>query len=83
MCENSNKIEVIITCSIMFQLLSLLITLLIGRLGLGTEESTSYNKPVQVNTLPDDCTPINVVCGFNSSVVLTAEGRTFCTGSNR
>ncbi|XP_067928764.1 serine/threonine-protein kinase Nek8-like isoform X2 [Watersipora subatra] len=54
-----------------------------GRLGLGSEESTSYNKPMQVTTLPDDCNPTNVVCGFNSSVVLTAEGRTFCTGSNR
>ncbi|KAF6019750.1 NEK8 [Bugula neritina] len=54
-----------------------------GRLGLGIEESTSYNKPMQVQSLPDDCTPIRVVCEFNSSVVLTTEHRTFCTGSNR
>ena len=54
-----------------------------GRLGLGIEQSTSYNKPVKVNALPADVTPINIVCGSNSSVVLTQEGRTFCTGSNR
>lgn len=54
-----------------------------GRLGLGAEESTSYNKPMQITTLPEGVTPIDVVCGFNSSVILTAEGKIFCAGTNR
>jgi len=55
----------------------------IGRLGIGTDESVCYNFPVQVKSLPGDCTPIEVVCGVNSSVVLTEEGRIFAAGSNR
>lgn len=55
----------------------------VGRLGLGENVGASLNIPAKVTSLPTDCTPVDVVCGFNSSVILTTEGRIFCTGSNR
>lgn len=54
--------------------------LLIGRLGLGTRESHSCPQQVLV---PPGQEAQRVICGIDSSVILTVPGRVLACGSNR
>lgn len=54
--------------------------LLIGRLGLGTRES--HSCPQQV-PMPPGQEAQRVICGIDSSVILTVPGQALACGSNR
>ncbi|XP_068126243.1 serine/threonine-protein kinase Nek8 isoform X2 [Hyperolius riggenbachi] len=51
-----------------------------GRLGLGSQES--HNSPQQV-AIPQDYEPQRVVCGIDSSMILTVGNQILSCGSNR
>ncbi|KAM9320673.1 serine/threonine-protein kinase Nek8 [Gastrophryne carolinensis] len=51
-----------------------------GRLGLGSQES--HNSPQQV-AIPQDYEPHRVVCGIDSSMILTVGNQILACGSNR
>ena len=56
------------------------ISLLAGRLGLGTQDSHNTPQPV---SFPETLRPCSVHCGVDCSMVLTLDNKLLCCGNNR